>query len=79
MRWPWDPQGKHLQTTWTASHPELGELRLLRTPITLSAVEPPMTFHHAAPDAGKHTDEVLRDFGYDDARIQQLREAGMIA
>ena len=74
-----DPQVKHLQMTRTASHRQLGELRLLRTPITLSAVEQPAAFHHAAPDAGEHTDEVLRDFGYDDARIQQLREAGVIA
>ena len=73
-----DPQVKHLRMTRTAAHRELGELSLLRTPITLSAVEQPATFHHAAPDAGEHTDEVLRDFGYDDAAIQRLREAGVI-
>jgi crotonobetainyl-CoA:carnitine CoA-transferase CaiB-like acyl-CoA transferase len=74
-----DPQVKHLQMTRTAIHPELGELRLLRTPITLSAVEQPAAFHHAAPSLGEHTDEVLREFGYDDAQVQQLREAGVIA
>ena len=74
-----DPQVKHLKMTRTAPHPELGELRLLRTPITLSAVEQPAAFHHAAPNAGQHTDEVLRDFGYSEAQIEQLREAGVIA
>ena len=74
-----DPQVQHLGMTRTAHHPTLGDLRLLRTPINLSAVPGPGEFHHAAPDPGQHTDEVLKEFGYDSARIQQLREAGAIA
>jgi crotonobetainyl-CoA:carnitine CoA-transferase CaiB-like acyl-CoA transferase len=30
-----------------------------------------------APDAGQHTDEVLRSIGYDDDRIKALREEGV--
>ncbi|MGH2587353.1 MAG: CaiB/BaiF CoA transferase family protein [Dehalococcoidia bacterium] len=74
-----DPQVQHLQMTRTASHPTLGDVRLVRTPINLSAVEQPATFHHAAPDTGQHTEEILCELGYDGARIQQLREAGVIA
>ena len=31
------------------------------------------------PRVGEHTDAVLRDIGYDDARIRSLREAGAVA
>jgi crotonobetainyl-CoA:carnitine CoA-transferase CaiB-like acyl-CoA transferase len=74
-----DVQVKHLRMTRTAPHTTLGDVRLLRSPINLSALPQPEAFHHAAPDAGQHTDEILREFGYDSAQIQQLREAGAIA
>jgi crotonobetainyl-CoA:carnitine CoA-transferase CaiB-like acyl-CoA transferase len=74
-----DEQVKHLRMTRTAPHPKLGDLNLIRSPINLSAVPKPETFHHAAPDTGQHSEEVLREFDYDDARIQQLRDAGVIA
>lgn len=73
-----DPQVKHLRMTRAAPHPELGDLHLLRSPINLSAVPPPEAFHHAAPDTGQHSAEVLRDFGYELAKIEQLRAAGVI-
>ena len=31
-----------------------------------------------APDVGEHTDEVLRDAGYDQARIEALRKDGVV-
>jgi len=74
-----DAQVKHLRMTRTAHHPALGDLELLRSPIHLSAFEEPAEFHHAAPDPGADSDEVLREFGYDSDRIQQLRAAGAIA
>lgn len=74
-----DPQVKHLQMTRTAPHPKLGDVRLVRSPFTLSAVPHAAAFHHAAPDVGQHTDEILCEFGYDNVQIQELREAGAIA
>ena len=74
-----DAQVKHLQMTRTAHHPTMGDLHLVRTPINLSAVELPAEFHHAAPDPGQQTDEILGELGYDSAHIQQLRTAGAIA
>jgi formyl-CoA transferase len=40
-------------------------------PIKLSRT--PNTMQRPTPDAGEHTDEVLRDLGYDAATIADLR------
>jgi crotonobetainyl-CoA:carnitine CoA-transferase CaiB-like acyl-CoA transferase len=74
-----DEQVKHLGMTRPAPHPEMGDVNLLRSPINLTAFEHPEAFDRAAPDNGEHTDEVLREFGYDDATIERLRAAGAIA
>lgn len=74
-----DPQVQHLRMTRPADHPELGPLALLRSPINLSAAPHPERFVSAAPDPGAHTDAILRDLGYDDARIAELRDANIAA
>ncbi len=74
-----DEQVRHLRMTRPAPHGELGDVNLLRSPINLTAFERPGAFDRAAPDNGQHTDEVLREFGYDDATIERLRAAGAIA
>lgn len=74
-----DPQVQHLRMTRPADHPELGPLALLRSPINLSAAPHPERFFSAAPDPGAHTDAILRDLGYDDAHIAQLRDANIAA
>ncbi|TSP13677.1 CaiB/BaiF CoA transferase family protein [Cupriavidus campinensis] len=74
-----DPQVQHLRMTRPADHPELGPLALLRSPINLSAAPHPERFFSAAPDPGAHTDAILRDLGYDDARIAQFRDANIAA
>lgn len=74
-----DPQVHHLRMTRPADHPELGPLALLRSPINLSAAPHPERFFSAAPDPGAHTDAILRDLGYDDAHIAQLRDANIAA
>ncbi len=73
-----DVQVQHLNMTRTAPHATLGDVRLVRTPINLSAVDQPAAFHHSAPDVGQHTDEILGELGYDAVRIAQLRETGVI-
>lgn len=74
-----DPQVKFLKMTKSAPHPSDGPLSLIRTPINLSRAPQPAEFHHAAPDPGQHTDEVLREMGYDETRIADLRTGGAIA
>lgn len=74
-----DPQAQHLRMTRPAHHPVLGDVNLVRSPINLSRFPHPEAFHHAAPDAGENSREVLHEFGYGDAAIEQLREQGAIA
>ena len=73
-----DAQVKHLHMIRTAHHPTLGDLQLIRSPINLSAFEQPPAFHHAAPDPGQDTADVLHEFGYDAAQIKQLQASGAI-
>ena len=40
--------------------------------------ETPLAAQGPSPTLGQHTDEVLRELGYDDARIDALRAAGVL-
>lgn len=74
-----DPQVKHLRMTRPAHHPVLGRIDLLRTPINLSAFEHAPQFHHAGPDPGEHSVELLHELGYDDGAIERLKSEGTVA
>jgi formyl-CoA transferase len=52
-------------------------IRMVGAPVHLS--EAPLAIRHAPPHLGEHTDAVLRDLGYDSARIESLREGGVVA
>lgn len=73
-----DPQVRHLRMTRPAHHPVLGEVQLIRSPINLSAFPHPEQFHHAGPDPGEQTDELLAELGYAPEAVAQMREAGAI-
>lgn len=74
-----DAQVKHLRMTRPALHPVLGEIALVRSPINLSGFPHPDHFHHAAPDPGEQTDDLLRELGYDDAVIASMKSEGAVA
>ena len=74
-----DPQVKHLRMTRPVRHRVLGSIDLLRSPINLSSVAHPEQFHHAAPDPGEHSVELLRELGYDDDAIERLKTDGVVA
>ena len=74
-----DPQARHLRMTRPAHHPALGPINLIRSPINLSAFPHPEAFHHAAPDPGEHTDELLQELGYPPSDVSALRASGAVA
>jgi formyl-CoA transferase len=53
------------------------DVRLVGTPVHLSSA--PLEVRHAPPRLGEHTDSVLRELGYDAARIAGLRDEGVVA
>jgi len=57
-------------------HPVAGMLRMLGTPLKLSAQ--PASIRRPPPVLGQHTDEILTEAGYSAERIADLRDAGVI-
>jgi formyl-CoA transferase len=54
-----------------------GRVRMVGTPVHLS--DAPLDVRHAPPRLGEHTEPVLRELGYDTARIEGLRRDGVVA
>lgn len=71
-----DPQV--LENGFVASfdHPLMGPVRAAGPMIQMS--ETPLGVQGPSPTLGQHTEEILRDLGYDDARIAAMREAGVL-
>jgi len=57
-------------------HPKIGPMKTLGVAPKLSGT--PLTVRTPAPWLGQHTEEVLREAGYDHARIAELFEGGVI-
>jgi len=74
-----DPQVKHLNMVWPAPHSERGQVDLVRSPINLSAFPHPGEFHHAGPNPGEHSDEILAEFGYTPEEVDRLRSEEIIS
>lgn len=73
-----DPQARHLKMIIPAPHPVLGNIDLVRSPINLSAFPHDDQFHHAGPDNGEHTAQIMNDMGYDTKEIIALKSKGVI-
>ncbi|MFN0161510.1 MAG: CaiB/BaiF CoA transferase family protein [Burkholderiales bacterium] len=71
-----DPQVKHLKAAAEVAHPTLGAIRIVNQAVGLSRT--PATMARATPEHGEHTAEILREIGYDDARIADLRSRKVI-
>lgn len=74
-----DEQVKFLKMAKPAQHDSLGEIDLIRSPINLSAFPQPDEFDSAAPDTGQHSETVLREFGIDGSRIEQLIQNDIVS
>jgi formyl-CoA transferase len=70
------PQVEHYGLRQTVPHPTLGEVDQTGFPYLMS--ETPCEIRMAPPVLGQHTEEVLRELGYDDAGIAACREAGAV-
>ena len=70
------PHAQARQMRLEVDHPVEGHIPQLGFPIKLS--ETPANIRKAPPLLGEHTDEVLASLGYDQTRIDALRQAGAI-
>jgi crotonobetainyl-CoA:carnitine CoA-transferase CaiB-like acyl-CoA transferase len=69
----------HLEKTGffeTVDHPTEGRLRSLRVAARWSDAD--LSLRHHAPQIGEQSVEVLREFGFDEARIRTLLDAGAV-
>ncbi|HLZ07521.1 MAG TPA: CoA transferase, partial [Chloroflexota bacterium] len=70
-------QVRALDVVGEITHPTVGELKLVRSPMHLSAT--PATIRHAPPTLGQHTDEVLTEvLELTDEAMSALRRDGVI-
>jgi formyl-CoA transferase/CoA:oxalate CoA-transferase len=68
------PQAVHRGVVVEQQHPAIGPVCSVGNPIAFS--ETPVHYLSAPPLLGQHTEEVLRELGYDTARIERLRAEG---
>lgn len=71
-----DPQVVHRNMITEVRHPKFGPIRQFGSAIKLS--DTPARIRSAAPIPGEHTEDVLRELGFDEGDIASLRGAGAI-
>ena len=71
-----DPQVKHLRMAHPVHSPKLGDIEVIGQAINMSRT--PFEMKAATPEQGEHTDQVLREFGYDDSAIAGFRRKGVV-
>ena len=71
-----DEQVRHLGVAGTVTTSSGEEIRMITQPVKLGRT--PASLASAAPPIGQHTDEILREAGYDDEAIAALRQVGAV-
>lgn len=70
------PQVEAMRMNPVVHHSTIGPIRLAGVPIHFEKT--PGQIQRAAPTLGQHTEEILREVGYDDKQIEELRQSGVI-
>jgi formyl-CoA transferase len=71
-----DPQVKHLKMAHPVKSPKLGDIEVIGQAINMNRT--PFEMRSATPEQGVHTDEVLKEYGYDAGAIADFRKRGVI-
>jgi crotonobetainyl-CoA:carnitine CoA-transferase CaiB-like acyl-CoA transferase len=71
-----DPAVQAADAVEEISHPVAGRVKLLRHPLEFSTGRAEV--RRMPPMSGEHTDEILREAGYDEAEIGTLRREGAV-
>jgi crotonobetainyl-CoA:carnitine CoA-transferase CaiB-like acyl-CoA transferase len=70
-----EPQVRHLGILKQVVSPHRGEQTLMGQPVTLTRT--PSTIARAAPKRGEHSEEILREIGYDREALSRMKAAGV--
>lgn len=71
-----DPQVKHLGIPQPVTSPKLGQLNVVRQPVTASRT--PSRIELPSPERGEHNAEILQEIGYSAEQIEAFRSEGVI-
>ena len=68
-------QVAHLGMVQEVESPRLGKQRLVGQPVIMSRT--PSKIARATPRRGEHTEEILREIGFDSESVQRLKSEGV--
>jgi crotonobetainyl-CoA:carnitine CoA-transferase CaiB-like acyl-CoA transferase len=71
-----DPQVIDQQSVVTVEHPGHGDVSMLGSALHVNGT--PLPVRQPAPELGEHTADVLRELGYSDADMEELRVRGAV-
>jgi crotonobetainyl-CoA:carnitine CoA-transferase CaiB-like acyl-CoA transferase len=72
-----DPQVAHNELLTTVPHPnDGGDVHVVGVPMRFSAT--PGTIRSGPPAVGQHTDEILRELGFDDGELRAMHDEGVV-
>lgn len=71
-----DPQVKWNQMIFTIHHPDAGDVRLVNNPIRYNGQAPEQSLY--PPRIGEQSVEILKKYGYTDAKIKDMIKKGVV-